>query len=152
MKDEIAGASPVQREVRPLSKDAAAMKIEEYKQRRYEALRIWKKLRRPNRSWRPVDRVRTALERISRDRFLDGEQVSTIAESLAACCSDNPRWTAKSAYAACCEAVGMLRGKPPAHPFEPEYGDYLKALHHRKPANAELAILQIILKGKTNGR
>ena len=48
-----------------------------------------------------------------------------------------------------CEFVGMLRGFPPAAPFEDDYGKYVAALRGLKPrqnAAAELLILKLQLE------
>lgn len=107
-------------------------------------------------SIRPIDRVRRALIRVSREKWLHPEDVSRVAMAFANRYSANPQWTANSAYAQACSVIGMIRGEPPAYPFEPEYHDYLAALRGLKKtetAAAELLILKLtIKKAQQHGR
>lgn len=98
---------------------------------------------------RPCDRVRSALNRLSRDRWISGDECRKLVHSLACCCSGSPSTVAKAAMAAECEFVGMLRGYPPAFIFEDDYRDFFIALSGLKrdsQAKAELLILKLQLK------
>ncbi len=97
----------------------------------------------------PASRVRRALARLSRERWLAPAECTELAQTLAACCSANPSWTAQGALPDCCIAVGMLRGMPPADPLDPDYPKFVAALRGLKPqqsAKAELLILKLQLE------
>jgi len=97
----------------------------------------------------PASRVHRALARLSRERWLAPAECAELAQTLAACCSANPSWTAQAALPYCCLAVGMLRGMPPADPFDPDYPKFVAALRGLKPqqsAKAELLILKLQLE------
>lgn len=101
----------------------------------------------------PSVRVRGALNRLSRDRWLPGRYVFDVANRLAECCSFRGR-SAQVAYAAAsetCFMVGMLRGKPAANTWDPFYREFVRALGGiEKPARDarhELKILQLTLRG-----
>ncbi len=100
-------------------------------------------------------RVRRALTRLSRDRWLSGREVRDIAIRLARCCSGNPAWTADHSYPMPCSVIGMLRGMPPAWTLDDDYRDFVHALRDlkcRKPFDGELLILKLTLKRNANGR
>lgn len=108
----------------------------------------------PIRLQTPSYRVRRALARMSRDRWLPPETVRSAALRLASCVSGNPIWTADHAYPMECAAVGMLRGAPPAWRWDADYKDFLDALGGKKrfkPGQPELLILKLNLVRKTNG-
>ena len=115
----------------------------------------WERLRTPNRSWRPVLRVRAALTRLSRDKWLSPTDVRNAAIRLALHCSNNPTWTADRATPGACHVVGMLKGEPPATPQDPDYKQFLKTLNGAKRdegAKAELLLLNLTIKRISNGR
>lgn len=101
---------------------------------------------------RPVDRVRAAMRRLSRDRWLAPDECVNISMRLAECCSGQPSWTAQSAVWGACIAIGMLRGTAPAMPWDSDYGRFVAALHGLKRddrAKAELLILKLQLERMT---
>jgi hypothetical protein len=101
------------------------------------------------------DRVRVALGRLSRDRWLPPADVQTAALRLAECVSRNPSWTADKACPKECTVVGMLKGAPPAWMWDADYGAFVRALSNlntSKPNAGELAILQLTLKRMKHGR
>lgn len=123
--------------------------------RKVEQWLKWKQLKRPNRSWRGVERVRAALKRLSRDRWLSPDEVRKKALALAWYCSGRPHRTVDYALPAECNVIGMLRGEPPAYRLEDDYMDFFKALHGLKRdsgAKAELIILNLTIKRISNGR
>lgn len=120
-----------------------------------EQWRMWQQLDRPNRSWKAVDRVRAALKRISRDKWLSPQEVCDTAARLAVHCSGNPTWTADRAVPGECTVIGMLKGEPPAWRWEDDYKTFFKALHglnRDSGAKAELIILNLTIKRISNGR
>lgn len=116
-----------------------------------EAWERLKKRRTPNRSWRPVMRVRAAMGRLSRDKWLDPKECKRIAFALSQCCSSRPSWVADHALPDACMGVGMLFGEPPAFIWDEQYTHYLQALKGLKSNQSmspELAILNLTIKGK----
>lgn len=103
------------------------------------------------RSDKPSYRVALALRRLSRDRWLSGEEASDLCFRLSQCAS--PRsWpnVAKAAMCGECEFIGMYHGEPPTYHFDPNYGDVYRALSgvkRKKDASVELMILNFKLIG-----
>lgn len=107
----------------------------------------------PNRSgrwdkgWR---RVKAALIRITRDRWVGYEEVHTIVHRLAGCASPGG-WsqTSRAVLRGWANGSGILRGEPVAWEWEPGYQQLIGKLQGvKKPLQAELIILNFILKGK----
>jgi len=97
----------------------------------------------------PANRVRRALARLSRDKWLAPTECIDLAQRLAACCSANSSWTADAAVPDACLVIGMLRGMPPAFPWDHDYPKFMAALRGLKPqqsAKAELLILKLQLE------
>ncbi|WP_428414417.1 hypothetical protein [Methylibium sp.] len=104
---------------------------------------------RTGRNDAPVVRVRAALARLSRDRWLHPREVSEYAHRLAGHCSRRPCWTADNAYPMECAGVGMLRGRPPAFRADKDYAAFVAAL--RRCTRPELQILLLTVKGMPHG-
>jgi hypothetical protein len=93
-------------------------------------------------------RVRRALDRLSRDRWLSGQEVCSIGLRLSHCASGNPTWTYRNARAGECEVIGMLQGRPPVWRDHPRYGEFVDALKDAPPGEkTERLILKLALKG-----
>lgn len=129
-------------------------KLGDERRRLGEQWRAWQRLKRPNRSWKAVERIRAALKRISRDKWLSPDEIRGMALHMARLCSSNPTWTASHAIPMECEAIGMLKGEPPAWRWEDDYKTYFSALHglnRDSGAKAELIILNLTIKRLSNG-
>ena len=99
----------------------------------------------------PQVRLRAAMTRCSRDRWLSPEDVRTLAYSFAKCVSNNTIWTAEFYMKSVpgCEAVGMIRGTTPFPLGSPSYLRFLEVLRNknkRKLKTVEEEILRITLK------
>lgn len=104
---------------------------------------------------RPVDRVRRALTRLSRDRWLSGEEVEAARMALARCCSAVPSSVAKHACADECTVIGMIRGQPPVYRWDDGYPAFVRSLYGIKTsrkAEVELLILKLVLTRSEYGR
>lgn len=107
------------------------------------------RLRTTPRTWAPSTRVSRAIARLSRDRWIDGEDAYQMALRLAAHCSGNPTKTADAAVCMTMRFVGVLRGLPPLVPCEPEYVELLLAIKSgRMKKNPELTLLSIMEKNR----
>ena len=101
---------------------------------------------------RPSFRVRAALTRLSRDRWLSGEEVGRIARSLAARAAWSQHGISSIVRASCaddCFYVGMIDGKPPAYRFESHYRDVcavVEKLERNKRLVPEIEFLKIVRK------
>jgi len=95
-----------------------------------------------------IYRVWRALRRISRDRWVSGDEVFSIGIRLARCCSGRPTVVLQKAIEPECEAIGMIQGFAPAHVSDVDYGRYIDALSGKKPRNdlsIELEILKLLI-------
>ena len=92
---------------------------------------------RTTRRDKPAIRVRSALRRLSRDRWLPAQEVQRIALRLAECTGVSARngmqWrVAQSAVSGEAWAtVGLLRGEPPRRVCERGYGEFVASLKDR---------------------
>lgn len=88
---------------------------------------------RTGRRDQPVIRVRSAVVRLSRDKWLAPCEVERLAMAFARNASiGNPFVVAKHAFDTVVAQVGLLRGVPPAYPGDPRWRRYSDALRHRK--------------------
>ena len=97
----------------------------------------------------PSVRVRRALERLSRDRWIPGNQVTRIAMILSKCASPGAwRTVMNAALQMESEVVGIINGNPPARRFEPDYGVFVNALYRKNFSgiSGEFKIYSILLK------
>ncbi len=98
----------------------------------------------------PSVRVGRAMARLSRDKWLSGEEVRRVTLALAMCASPaRPHWVAQNAIRGECEHVGMIRGRPPAFVFEQHYGEVLRAVKNLTgncKIAPEIALLQTVRK------
>ena len=105
---------------------------------------------------RPLDRVREAMRRLSRDKWLSPKETRDYTHSLLR----HAVWTTPSifldrVYPDACNAVGMIRGLPPAFPGEAHYGDVLSLVrNHRKSDHRpmELKLLNLVRSKYENDR
>lgn len=99
-----------------------------------------------------VNRVRRALIRLSRDKWLPPEAVRETAYSLASHCSYNTHTTIKHAYRDECDFVGMVRGHPILPTYDPKYSGLIHAIRNAKGKSIfhkELAIIKFFITNKT---
>lgn len=104
---------------------------------------------------RPSVRVARSMGRISRDKWLSGDDVWLIGYKLARCASPaRPHHVVNASFPLACFHVGMINGVPPFHLFERE--KYLDMLSVAKKygtgkfgARVELEILKIINKHRS---
>lgn len=101
----------------------------------------------------PHIRVRVALERITRDRWICYADWRRIGEALARCAGCEGHDATRTTHAAIRDgaptAIGLLRGEAPFRVQHPGYRAALRALNlPRTPssAKAELIILNIALR------
>lgn len=96
----------------------------------------------------PSERVRNALNRLSRDRWIPGEEVESLVARLARCTGVGNPWVIERF---CVErgaiGIGLVRGDLPVSLGHPEYRNTLDKLRRvqrsKQPgAKAELLILQ----------
>lgn len=96
----------------------------------------------------PSERVRRALARLSRDRWLSGEEVSALVASLCRCTGVRNPWVIERF---CVEpgaiGIGLIRGALPVSLGHPEYRQTLLKLNRAaarkdRGARPELLILQ----------
>jgi hypothetical protein len=96
-------------------------------------------------------RVRKAMERLTRNKWMCGEDVKRIGYRLSCCASDVPWSVMKAVIPGEAEIVGMIHGAPVAYAFETHYREVLKLLWKQKEkldSSIELSILNILLKVK----
>lgn len=99
----------------------------------------------------PSERVRKAMARLTRDKWMPPSEVHQTALALARHCTHGNAAACAVVKAAvplaCIAAVGMVRGGPPAHPEDPHYLDVFQAVRNnerRGAAYTELALLRCI--------
>lgn len=99
---------------------------------------------------RPALRLRLALDRVSRDKWLLPDDLQKISYALAKCASpSHPMQIMQVAYAPCCKCVGMIRGKPPFMPFDEKYMEVLYAVEkikRYKKLVPEKILLEIMMR------
>lgn len=83
---------------------------------------------RPNRSWPPYLRVRLAMARLTRDRWMAPEDVTKTVNRLLTCATAPGFLGGRNVVPFECQGVGMIRGRPPAYHFEPHYPVVLDAV------------------------
>lgn len=101
----------------------------------------------------PAWRVERALKRLSRDRWLSGEEVEQLALSLSRCCSSRPNSTAWAAAPGPYRSLGMIAGRLPCLPDDPRFPKFQRALFDRKrrgetDMSPEIDILNLTLNLK----
>ena len=96
----------------------------------------------------PSLRVRLALKRISRNRWLSPDEVCAAAKKLTLCLSSGGssfNSIIKASYAQECEHVGMINGQPPSFHFEPHYGRVIDARQKAKKSKHNKVLFEIEL-------
>lgn len=98
---------------------------------------------------RPCDRINSALERLSRDRWVSGDERLELACRFARLVdAGNVTQILRGVVGGELPGPGMIRGKLVAWPHQPGYGALMSKLSRaKKPLQAELIILNFILKG-----
>lgn len=105
----------------------------------------WKKLELEPPSWR----IRRVMDRLSRERWIPGEEYRETVQHLSQKLSFGGMWTIyKAALNTTCELLGMFQGSPPAYRWDEDYGDFLRALRHKKftGISGELKIFNLYLR------
>jgi hypothetical protein len=86
---------------------------------------------------------------------MSGDDVMRVGLALSRCASGaTPMQVFRRSIPIECEAVGMIRGKPPAFLFEPHYRKILAAVQKNQKRGAafvELALLQLSAGRKLGG-
>lgn len=102
---------------------------------------------RTSRIDKPSLRVRAAMERLSRNRWLTGKECREFAWRLSLCAS----WSTNGAHSVYrgampkeCEVIGMVRGAPPAWLWEPHYKTAMRMLRHIEPGPDGLGEMQLL--------
>ncbi len=108
-----------------------------------DAGQLGRGVRRTRATLPAVERVRRALRRLSRDRWLSSSELYELAHRLSECCSNRPEWTATSVMSAGWHA-GMLRGQSPADPSDEDFKLFGHALHTCRPKQGETPELLIL--------
>lgn len=112
-------------------------------------------VRRPRTNRNPEQRVRAALKRVSRDKYLTAVEVATLCGRFLNCALRQYDGFGSFSFSRCmprpCDVFGMLRGQPPCQPYDDGRGillDRLDAICKRKNrgAAAEFEILRFQLR------
>ncbi len=95
---------------------------------------------------RPSVRVFRALERITREKWISGDEVGRIGQRLAfLACQHQYFWQAyNAAVSSECRIVGMIHGRPPAYVFDDNYRDVLNAVRKLEKNKALLPEIELL--------
>lgn len=104
--------------------------------------------RRTTRQDKPSNRVRAAINRLSRDRPLWPEEVRELTWAFARRATWTPQGEAHvvKAVLGMHDQVPWFRGSPVSFPFEPGYTEVRKAVRNadrRKPHSLEITLLRL---------
>ncbi len=99
----------------------------------------------------PSNRVANALERITKYKWICGDDIKKICErfSIIACDGRRIASVIKAAMAGECKVVGMYQGEPPVYSWHEDYRAVVTALRgkkNRNDASVELLILKFKLR------
>jgi len=95
-----------------------------------------------DRTYQPSHRVSSAMQRLTRDKWMHPKTVREIGFKLAKCASSMPCHVTKYAYSNICEVTGMIRGFPPFWLWDEGYGEWLKKVKNI-PVNSKKVIPEI---------
>ena len=98
---------------------------------------------------RPSWRIQRVMARLSRERWIPGEEYwDTVVHLSKKISYDAWGRVARAAGPSECEIVGMIHGEPPAYILDKDYRDFVKALHGKKFSGiaGEMKIFQLFLR------
>lgn len=77
---------------------------------------------------KPRDRVWCAMRRLTRDKWICGEEVERIGHALARCASRQPTKVFEEAISDRCLTFGMTNGRPLTSPYKCDHKEFLEEL------------------------
>lgn len=108
-----------------------------------------------NRNSPPVERVRAALWRLSRDKWLPPVEVIRVALAMSYRAAPDSRLLYEKSMPMLSQTTGLMRGRTPVdkgNSYLHQFAQAIKNMSKRDLKSPELFILNLTLKGISNGR